>query len=208
MHESEPDNEVDSGTDVRNDKTSEKLEQWKFYGQSTQRVSDRRLKNNRFYVRLLIALLGAASIGGKLGYLSRVGIFSIGVIGFFFCIFWLFHILSYQQLNSGKYRVLSELADDLPYRPFQMEWDRLKKGESPSTYIKHTSVEAWWPRFLAPIYLTMTLWGLLSIAEKTEKFRTVLIIVGIVWSVYAVWVLIWGGPLKTFWRYTGTDADQ
>lgn len=146
------------------------LEQWKFYGQSTHEVSNRRLKNNRFYLRLLIALLGVAGIGAKLGYVTPIGILFIGAIGLPFCVLWTFHILSYKQLNSGKYRVLWKIAEDLPYEPFQMEWDRLEQGNEPDVYIKHTTVEVWWPRVFGFFYAVLLLYGGLSLLEALQHY--------------------------------------
>jgi len=179
------------------------LEQWKFYGQSTHQVSNRRLKNNRFYLRLLIALLGVAGIGGKLGFITPIGIFFIGAIGLPFCVLWTFHILSYKQLNSGKYRVLWQIAEDLPYDPFQMEWDRLKQGDEPDVYIKHTTVEVWWPRVFGFFYAVLFLYGGLSLLGELRYYRWSIGLLTVIWAVYAVLVLKGKSPTQKYWDYTG-----
>lgn len=89
-----------------------------------------------------------------------------------------------------------------------MEWDRLKQGTDPSTCIKHTAVEVWWPRFLAPVYLCLLVWGSLSIHDAVQFFWPLCGGITAVWLVYAIWVLLWGGPLHTYWEYTGTDASD
>ena len=179
------------------------LEQWKFYGQSTHQVSNRRLKNNRFYLRLLIALLGVAGIGGKLGFITPVGILFIGAIGLPFCILWAFHILSYKQLNSGKYRVLWQMAEHLPYGPFQMEWDHLKEGEEPDVYIKHTTVEVWWPRVFGFFYTVLVIFGALSLLDELRYYWWGVGILTVIWAVYAVLVLNGKSPTQKYWDYTG-----
>lgn len=179
------------------------LEQWKFYGQSTHQVSNRRLKNNRFYLRLLIALLGVAGIGGKLGFITPVGILFIGAIGLPFCILWAFHILSYKQLNSGKYRVLWQMAAHLPYDPFQMEWDRLKEGEEPDVYIKHTTVEVWWPRVFGFFYAVLVIFGALSLLDELRYYWWGVGILTVIWAIYAVLVLKGKSPTQKYWDYTG-----
>jgi hypothetical protein len=179
------------------------LEQWKFYGQSTHQVSNRRLKNNRFYLRLLIALLGVAGIGGKLGFITPIGILFIGAIGLPFCVLWTFHILSYKQLNSGKYRVLWQIAEDLPYDPFQMEWDRLKQGDEPDVYIKHTTVEVWWPRVFGFFYAVLFLYGGLSLLGELRYYWWSVGLLTIIWAVYAVLVLKGKSPTQKYWDYTG-----
>lgn len=65
---------------------SSKLEQWKLYANTTLNVSNRRIKNNRFYLRLLIALSGATVAAAKLGYIDAVGILFGGFIGFSFSV--------------------------------------------------------------------------------------------------------------------------
>jgi hypothetical protein len=179
------------------------LEQWKFYGDSTHRVSERRLKNNRFYLRLLIALLAVAGIGTELEVIAPVGVFFIGAVGLPFCVLWTFHILSYQQLNSGKYRVLWTLAEELPFDPFKMEWDRLKEGEEPDVYIKHTTVEVWWPRVFGYFYAVAALWGGLAVIEKMNLFGVGIFIISIIWVTYSLVVLFGKSPTQYYWDYTG-----
>jgi hypothetical protein len=179
------------------------IEQWKFYGQSTQQVSNRRLKNNRFYLRLLIALLGVVGIGDALGFITPIGIFFIGGIGLPFCVLWTFHILSYKQLNSGKYRVLWQMAEDLSYSPFQMEWDRLKQGNQPDVYIKHTTVEVWWPRVFGFFYAILFLYGSLSLLRELRYYWWGVGILTVIWVVYAILTLKGKSPTRRYWDYTG-----
>lgn len=195
----------------RSDPTSEplgqnpELEQWRFYGQSTHQVSNRRLKNNRFYLRLLIALLGVAGIGAKLGYVTPVGIMFIGAIGLPFCVLWTFHILSYKQLNSGKYRVLWNLAENLPYDPFKMEWERLKEGDEPDVYIKHTTVEVWWPRVFGYFYGVLFVFGALSLLGLLQYYWWAVSALTVIWGVYAYFVLQGKSPTQKYWDYTGEE---
>lgn len=202
---------MSDGENERSETTNEpigqnpELEQWKFYGQSTHQVSNRRLKNNRFYLRLLIALLGVAGIGAKLGYVTPVGIMFIGAIGLPFCVLWTFHILSYKQLNSGKYRVLWKMAENLPYDPFKMEWERLKEGEEPDVYIKHTTVEVWWPRVFGYFYAVLFVFGALSLLELLQYYWRAVGILTVIWGVYAYFVLQGKSPTQKYWDYTGEE---
>lgn len=179
------------------------LEQWKFFAQTTLDVSNRRLKNNRFYLRLLIALLGVAGIGTKLGFVTASGLLVIGVVGLPFCVLWSFHILSYKQLNSGKYRVLWEMAEDLPFDPFQREWDALKQGDEPHAYIKHTTVEVWWPRVFGYFYAALAIYGALTLTNRTSLFLPALGGLTALWVAYAVMVLRGRSPSQRYWDYTG-----
>lgn len=166
------------------------LDQWKFYAQTTLNTSNRRLKNNRFYVRLLIGLLAAVGAGQKLGLVSPVGVLLAGAVGFPMCILWYFHILSYKQLNSGKYQVLKEMAENLPYAPFDKEWEILDEGENTDTYITHTSVEVWWPRVIGYPFAVMILYGITTIFNLAEVFLEIAIVLTVSWLAYfiSVWI--------------------
>lgn len=179
------------------------LEQWQFYGETTINISNRRLKSNRFYLRLLIALLGIAGVGAKLGYLTPVGFLVIGVVGLPFCVLWSFHILSYKQLNSGKYRVMWEMAEELPFNPFKREWTKLKEGEEPDAYIKHTTVEVWWPRVFGFFYAALIVYGGIAFTENMSLLAPALTVLTVLWTVYAVMVLRGKSPSQRFWDYTG-----
>lgn len=179
------------------------LEQWKFYGQTTLNVSNRRLKNNRFYLRLLIALLGVAGVGTKLGFITPIGVLIIGLVGVPFCVLWTFHILSYKQLNSGKYRVMWEMAEELPFDPFKREWENLKEGREPHAYIKHTTVEVWWPRVFGYFYAVLAIFGILSLTKNMRYFFYALTVLTVLWIVYALVVLRGKSPSQRYWDYTG-----
>ncbi len=179
------------------------LEQWKFYGQTTLNVSNRRLKNNRFYLRLLIGLLGIAGIGAKLGYFTPIGLLLIGVVGLPFCVLWSFHILSYKQLNSGKYRVMWEMAEELPFDPFKREWENLKEGDEPEAYIKHTTVEVWWPRVFGYFYAGLIVYSSLVLTQNSNFLLPAFVLLSIVWLIYAVMVLRGRSPSQRYWDYTG-----
>lgn len=179
------------------------LEQWKFYGQTTLNVSNRRLKNNRFYLRLLIALLGVAGLGAKLGYVNSIGVLVIGLVGLPFCVLWAFHILSYKQLNSGKYRVMREMAEELPFDPFNREWVKLRRGEDPQTYIQHTTVEVWWPRVFGYFYLGLILYGSLSLLNSMSYFVPIGGVLTLNWVLYAYLILRGKSLTQHYWDYTG-----
>lgn len=160
------------------------LDQWKFYAQTTLNTSNRRLKNNRFYIRILLGLLAAVGAGRELGVVNPAGMFLAGLVGFFMCVLWFQHIKSYKQLNSGKYTVLSEIADDLPYAPFELEWDKLDEGKNRKKYITHTSVEKWWPRVLGYPFAIMTLHGGTELLRIQNLYTESAIAISLIWISY------------------------
>lgn len=178
------------------------VEQWKFYADTTQRVSDRRLKNNRFYLCLLLGLLGFAGAGSKLGLVGRVELGVIGIIGALLCVLWVFHILSYKQLNDSKYSTLNEIIKTLLFSPFESEWQKLKQGDERSVYIEHTSVEVWWPRVFRGFHFN----NYFSISNLLDKQNLTWPAIGfliLVWVGYAVLVISGRLPTQMYWDYTG-----
>ena len=159
-------------------KQNSALEQWKFYGQTTLNVSNRRLKNNRFYQKLVVGAFAGVGIGVRLDVVNSVVLLVVGLVGIALSILWMAHIISYKQLNGGKYRVLREMAEDLPSSPFDEEWNELEKGQNPETYITHTSVEIWWPR------VTLWVFGLMSIAGAVQilKISDLQLCMSMIWS--------------------------
>lgn len=166
------------------------LDQWKFYAQTTLNTSNRRLKNNRFYIRLLLGLLAAVGAGSKLGLVNPVGVLFAGIVGFPMCVLWYLHILSYKQLNSGKYTVLKEMAEELPHAPFKMEWDELGEGNNHRKYITHTSVEKWWPRVIGYPFAVMVLCGGSEVLGLSNLYWEAVIGLTIIWLGYfiSVWL--------------------
>lgn len=143
----------------------EATEQYTMYVETTLDVSNRRLRNNRFYVLLLSGTLAVISVLAKTDIIQAAGLVLAGATGFALCILWYASILSYQQLNSGKYEVVTEMEEELPFAPFSREWDVLKQGEDWRTYLTHTRVEKKIPLVLAAPYVVVTVYGLLQLLQ-------------------------------------------
>jgi len=59
-------------------------------------------------------------------------------------------IWSYRQVDSGKFGMLHELKERLPYKPFRREWQFPGEGKDPKLSSKLTTVESILPlRFFA-----------------------------------------------------------
>lgn len=154
--ESDPTDPSDGDENCTPGQEATKLEQWRTYVQTTLNVSNRRLKNNRFYQTLFTATVSGVGIGVTLGVVTPVILLVVGLVGVVLSLLWMAHIISYKQLNRGKYTVLEDMAEDLPYSPFKEEWNVLDRGWNPETYVTHTSVEIWWPR------VTLWVFGMLA----------------------------------------------
>jgi hypothetical protein len=66
-------------------------------------------------------------------------------------------VFSYQQLNSGKFRVIHQLEQQLPVAPYAAEWIAVGEGKDPKRYLPLTHVENWVPRLFGLLYLLLLL---------------------------------------------------
>jgi hypothetical protein len=149
-------------TDEDNSSTdgqTELIEQYTTYVNTTLNVSNRRMRNNRFYVLLLSGTLAVLSVLTETQIIEEVGLLLAGLLGLALCSLWYLSIVSYKQLNSGKYEVLTTIEEDLPAEPFRDEWEVLDKGENWQTYITHTRVERKIPGVLAIPYLLISIYA-------------------------------------------------
>ena len=151
-----PDESSDDEQPAGTDSLSVLIEQYTTYVNTTLDVSNRRMRNNRFYVLLLSGTLAVISVLAKTEIIQAVGLLLAGSLGVALCILWYLSIISYKQLNSGKYEVINEMESELPVAPFETEWDVLNEGQDPRTYITHTRVERKIPGVLLIPYLIIT----------------------------------------------------
>lgn len=118
------------------------LEQYKLYVELMDRVSQRRQQANQFYVSLISALAGSIvifipEVAGKNFYALQ------GVAGLCIVInlLWWLTLISYRQLNKGKFEVINDLEKQLPYACFTEEWNVLGQGNKLWIYQQLSWVE-------------------------------------------------------------------
>lgn len=142
------------------------FEQYKLYIEMADKVSDRRLIANNFFLTanmLLVSIYGV--IVGKVGLLSDSTdiwspIFSIS--GLAFNITWFYTVKSYRQLNSGKFKVIHEIEKHLPLALFGGEWIALGKGHDTNRYRPLTNVEKYAPFTFGLVYIMILLLSIRS----------------------------------------------
>jgi len=149
-----------TGCGDQGDPPPELIEQYTTYVNTTLNVSNRRMRNNRFYVLLLSGTLAVVSVLANTQIIQELGLLIAGGLGSALCVLWYLSIVSYKQLNNGKYEVIAEMEDKLPFDPFDREWEVLEKGDDWQTYITHTRVERKIPLVLGIPYIGITLYAL------------------------------------------------
>lgn len=147
------------------------LEQYKLYIEMADRISSRRVQMNRFYISLLSGLIAIISVfvntdffpklqGTKLQYIT---LFLLGLLALIFCWVWHSNIHSYKQLNSAKFKVISEIEKHMPLSIYKIEWEILKKDREYKVYMEQTLVEKYVPFLLAIPYLILSIYSLIAL---------------------------------------------
>jgi hypothetical protein len=144
------------------------LEQYKLYVQMADNVSARRSQANQFYISVLSALLAVLALVGKLfgsGQNARpdlinITFLAITILGLVLCVIWFANLLSYRQLNSGKFKVIHEMESELPYACYDREWDLLGRGAAVSKYLPLTHIEQYVPAIVAIPFVMVLVYAL------------------------------------------------
>jgi len=146
------------------------LEQYKLYVQMADNISERRDRSNAFYFTLLSGLLLVVSaivaIWGADSPVAALMVGVIGLVGFLLCVIWFFNIRSYRQLNSGKFKVVHKMEEELPFACYDEEWEILGRGKSWRTYWPFTHVEKFIPIVMGVPYVLLMVCCVLKLAKK------------------------------------------
>ncbi len=130
------------------------LEQYKIYVNAAEKISDRRQKANEFFLAVntaLVALLGF--IATKTNSDEVVGLLALASLaGIAMCYLWYRIVLSYDGLNSGKYKVIHLIEKRLPLALYDTEWEILGRGKRKDLYEPFTKIEVKVPWIFIGIY--------------------------------------------------------
>lgn len=138
------------------------IEQYKIYVEMADRISSRRFQTNRFYVTLLSGLLALLSLVVNINAFSSVlyvVFVAVGILGIALCILWYVNIHSYRQLNSGKFQVIHEMEQHLPFPAYEREWEILREGKEGKKYRRLSKVEQYVAFILAVPYLILLIYS-------------------------------------------------
>lgn len=132
------------------------LDQYKLYVEMADRVSARRMLANSFFVGAHTTLTIVFTIIIKEDVLKpTLLIVPPFLVLILLCYVWERVVLSYKQLNSGKYKVIGLLEQMLPVAPYDYEWIALGKGKDKKLYQPLTTVEKWVPRCFGLLYILL-----------------------------------------------------
>ncbi|MFB6948749.1 hypothetical protein ACFCXP_03855 [Streptomyces niveus] len=131
------------------------FELYKIMVQSSESLVSRRQGVNTFFITVNGAILTALGFfikaaGGE--KIKAVGVVLICLTGLILAFAWKSLIISFGQLNTGKFVVINQLERYLPASIFFAEWEALERGQNPKVYRSTTSREIWAPYLLAALY--------------------------------------------------------
>lgn len=146
------------------------LEQYKLYVEMTDRMTSRRGQMNSFYTTVLSSLLALIALTTNKDQIhftnSKLQLVAVGVIsllGVLLCAIWYNNVQSYKELNSSKFKVISEIEDMLPFACYDKEWEIIKKEKRYKNYQSQTKVERFVPVILSLPYIALLVYCLISI---------------------------------------------
>lgn len=125
-------------------KKDEILELYKMMSQSIISNENKRLNANVFYTTIISALytIGFSKLDVSLLYIS--------IISIILSIIWIINIEIYKKLSDAKFKVISDLEDNLYYPIFNKEYEYFKKNKF---IFKLTTLE----KIVAVLYLIISL---------------------------------------------------
>jgi len=155
-----------SGPPKDNVELQQSLELYKIIVGSSEGLVSRRQSVNTFFLTMNGALLTACGLiaqnsGGR--GVSSIGVFILAVAGAILCTAWRSLIISFGQLNRGKFRVINAIENHLKTAIYAAEWEALGRGEDPKIYRSFTSREIWVPNALLALYILAAFAALLAV---------------------------------------------
>lgn len=137
------------------DQSRQALDLYKVMVRSSENLVGRRQGVNTFFLTMNGALLTAYGLivqASGAGALQAGGIAALALAGIVLCLAWRSLIVSFGQLNRGKFRVINTIEKYLQVAIYAAEWEALGRGEDPRIYRSFTSREIWVPNLLAVIH--------------------------------------------------------
>jgi len=131
------------------------LEHYKIYAETVDKLSDRRILTNTFFLTIHTLIIGMVGFSyNSLLALQYKLILILPLIGVgALCYSWRRMLQSYKQISAAKFRVIGEFEKYLPAQPFLVaEWSELGKGNNPKLYKPLTDSESWIPVIFASLY--------------------------------------------------------
>lgn len=136
------------------------FEQYKFYVDSADRISQRRSSTNNFFLAVNASLVTLYGLAPTLKA-SAAWHLLVPIAGILVCLGWISLLANYRSLNSVKFTVIHELEKKLPASLYKYEWKLLEEGRG-NIYRPVTHIEQWIPALFATLYIGLIVYSLVS----------------------------------------------
>lgn len=137
------------------DRRSEFFDLYKMMVTSSEALVSRRQGVNTFFLTINGALLTAIGLflkGGGSARLQAAGILILALAGFFMCLAWRSLLISFGQLNTGKFTIINTMERHLVAPIYDAEWKALGEGDDPEVYRSFTKREVTIPIVVGAVY--------------------------------------------------------
>ena len=142
------------------------LAQYRILVDTSEALVSRRQGVNTFFLSVNSIILTVAALllrDGQSGPLESGALIGLGLAGVTLCFGWRRLIVSFGQLNGGKFAVIQALEKRLPARVFAAEWIALGCGRDSETYVPFTETEKWTPVIFGVLQILLLVVGLCSL---------------------------------------------
>jgi hypothetical protein len=132
------------------------FELYKIMVASSEALVGRRQGVNTFFLTINGALLTAAGLvlgNGEDTRVQAAGLAVLFLTGAILALAWNSLLLSFGQLNTGKFAVINRIERIFPAAIFDAEWKALREGKNPKVYRTFSSREVWTPRTFTAVYV-------------------------------------------------------
>lgn len=132
------------------------LEQYKLYVEMADRISQRRISTNTFFITVTSLILTIYGIVKSISLSSSV----VLIAGILVTFSWYSVINSYKQINSVKWHLVNEIEEQLPICPYKHEWFKAGEGEDKKRYRPTNTLEKKLPIIFGLIFLGLLIYNL------------------------------------------------
>ena len=142
------------------------LEQYKLFVGTSESLVSRRQQVNTFFLSVNSIILAAAGLIIREETADSIAtplLIVLGISGIVLCFAWRRMILSFGQLNQGKFDVILALERRLPARVFAAEWVALGQGKESKKYKPFTKTESLTPWIFGALEMLVVLAGLIPL---------------------------------------------
>src|SRR5262249_39332002 len=132
------------------------LDLYKVIVQSSEGLVARRQGVNTFFLTMngaLVTAIGVIVQNSGANTVAALGVAVLALAGGILCGAWHSLVVSFGQLNRGKFQVINAIERHLRAAIYSAEWEALGRGENPKVYRTFTSREIWVPDALLVLHV-------------------------------------------------------